>query len=208
VAGAGVGVLSPEQIADRLDDAFRLLTSGSRTALPRHRTLRGTMDWSYGLLDDREQRLLRRLAVFAGSFSLEAAEAVCAGEPLEVEDILDGVAALVDKSLVVMEPGDGVARYHLLETVRQYGVELLGQSSELREFRDRHGEYFLQLAERMAPRLIGGEHEPGLLEGLGPDHDNLRCASMWALNDPTRVREALRFTDALFWFWYSMNYWL
>jgi len=208
LAAARVRVLSPEQISDRLDDAFRLLTSGSRTALPRHRTLRGTMDWSYGLLDDREQRLLRRLAVFAGSFSLEAAEAVCAGAPLEIEDILDGVAALVDKSLVVMEPGDGVARYHLLETVRQYGIELLGQSSELNEFRDRHGEFFLQLAERMAPRLIGGEHEPGLLERLGPDHDNLRCASKWALRDPNRLREALRFADALFWFWYSMSYWL
>jgi predicted ATPase len=208
LAAARVRVLSPEQIAGRLDDAFRLLTSGSRTALPRHRTLRGTMDWSYGLLDEREQRLLRRLAVFAGSFSLEAAETVCAGASLEVEDILDGVAALVDKSLVVMEAGDGVARYRLLETVRQYGLELLGQSSELREFRDRHGEYFLGLAERLAPRLMGGEHETGMLERVGPDHDNLRCASMWALHDPDRINEALRFADALIWFWYGMSYWL
>ena len=99
LAAARVRVLSPEQIASRLDDAFRLLTSGSRTALPRQRTLRGTMDWSYGLLERREQALLCRLAVFAGSFSLEAAEAVCAGDPLEPEDILDGVATLVDKSL-------------------------------------------------------------------------------------------------------------
>jgi predicted ATPase/DNA-binding SARP family transcriptional activator len=206
LAAARVRVLSAEQIAGRLDDAFRLLTTGSRTALPRHRTLRGTMDWSYGLLDHREQQLLRRLSVFAGSFSLDAAEAVCAGAPLEVEDILDGVAALVDKSLVVMEAGDGVARYHLLETVKQYGLELLTASSELAEFRARHGEYFLKLAESIAPLLIGGEHEVGLLARVGPDHDNLRAASAWALNDPDGASRALRFADALFWFWYGMGY--
>jgi len=122
LAAARVRVLSPEQIATRLDDAFRLLSAGSRTALPRHRTLRATMEWSFALLGEREQLLLRRLSVFAGSFTLEAAESVCAGHLLEVEDILDGVAALVDKSLVVMEPGDGMARYRLLETVRQYGA--------------------------------------------------------------------------------------
>src|SRR5262249_30069510 len=98
LAAARVRVLSPDQIAKRLDDAFRLLSSGSRTALPRHRTLRATMEWSFGLLTPREQVLLRRLAVFASSFSLEAAEIVCAGDPLDSEDILDGVTALVDKS--------------------------------------------------------------------------------------------------------------
>jgi predicted ATPase/DNA-binding SARP family transcriptional activator len=206
LAAARVRVLSPEQIACRLDDVFRLLTTGSRTALPRHRTLRGTMDWSYGLLDDREQRLLRRLSVFAGTFSLEAAEAVCTAAPLEVEDILDGVAALVDKSLVVMDACDGAARYRLLETVKQYGVELLDASGELDEFRARHGEYFLGIVERVAPLLIGGEHRPGLLARVGLDHDNVRAASMWALRDPARATEALRFAGALFWFWYGMSY--
>ena len=124
LAAARVKVLSPDQIAARLDDAFRLLTSGSRTALPRQRTLRGTMDWSYSLLEPREQALLRRLAVFAGSFSLEAAEAVCVGDPLEAEDILDGVHALVDKSLVVMNAGDGAARYHLLHHGVQGGIRV------------------------------------------------------------------------------------
>lgn len=208
LAAARVRVLSPDQIAGRLNDAFRLLTGGSRTALPRHRTLRGTMDWSYSLLDFREQCLLRRLAVFAGSFSLEAAEAVCAGAPLEVEDILDGVAALVDKSLVVMEAGDGIARYYLLETVKQYGIELLNEASELEQYRARHGEYFLMFAERNAPRLVGGEHDVGMLARIGKDHDNLRVASIWALHDPSRTTEALRFADALFWFWYSLSYWL
>ncbi len=206
LAAARVRALTPEQIAGRLNDAFKLLTMGSRTALPRHRTLRGTMDWSYGLLDHREQQLLRRLAVFAGSFSLEAAEAVCAGAPLEIEDILDGVAALVEKSLVVMEPGDREARYHLLETVKQYGIELLTESAELETYRTRHGEYFLNLAERIAPLLVGGEHEPGLLARVGPDHDNFRAACAWAVNHPDRAAEALRFADALFWFWYGIGY--
>jgi len=207
LAAARVRVLSPHQIAGRLDDAFRLLTSGSRTALPRQRTLRGTMDWSYGLLDNREQALLCRLAVFAGSFSLEAAEAVCVGDPLEGEDILDGVAALVDKSLVVMEAGDGVARYHLLETVRQYGMERLVEHGGPDRYRERHAHHYLEFAERFAPLLIGGEHEPGLLARIAVEHDNLRDASVWAASDPSRAEEALRFADALFWYWYGTGYW-
>ena len=207
LAAARARVLSPEQIAARLDDAFRLLTSGSRTALPRQRTLRGTMDWSFGLLDAREQALLCRLAVFAGSFSLEAAEAVCVGDPLEAEDILDGVAALVDKSLLVMDAGDGTARYHLLETVRQYGIELLAQHGGVERYRERHAHHYLEFAERFAPLLIGGEHEPGLLARIAVEHDNLRDASVWASNDPSRAEEALRFADALFWYWYGTGYW-
>ena len=207
LAAARVRVLSPEQIAARLHDAFRLLTSGSRTALPRQRTLRGTMDWSYGLLDPREQALLCRLSVFAGSFSLEAAEAVCVGEPLEAEDILDGVAALVDKSLVVMEAGDGAARYHLLETVRQYGFERLAEHGGADQYRERHAHHYLAFAERFAPLLIGGEHEPGLLARIAVEHDNLRDASAWAASDPSRAEEALRFADALFWYWYGTGYW-
>jgi predicted ATPase len=152
LAAARVRVLSPEQIAHRLDDAFRLLTAGSRTAIPRHRTLRSTMDWSYALLNEREQGLLRRLAVFAGTFSLEAAEDVCTGDSLESEDILDGVAALVDKSLVVMEPGDGVARYRLLETVRRYGSRL-EEHGELTRYQQRHATHFrVRRAYGSAPR--------------------------------------------------------
>ncbi|HEX5829987.1 MAG TPA: hypothetical protein VFY16_03330, partial [Gemmatimonadaceae bacterium] len=147
LAAARVRVLSPEQIASRLDDAFRLLTAGSRTALPRHRTLRATMEWSFALLGAREQVLLRRLAVFAGGFSLDAAEAICAGGPLEADDILDGVAALVDKSLVTMEPGDGEARYRLLETVRQYGAERLTESGEREALEECHARHFLALIE-------------------------------------------------------------
>jgi predicted ATPase/DNA-binding SARP family transcriptional activator len=207
LAAARVRVLSPEQIAHRLDDAFRLLTAGSRTAIPRHRTLRSTMDWSYGLLTEREQSLLRRLAVFAGTFSLEAAEDVCTGDPLEAEDILDGVAALVDKSLVVMEPGDGVARYRLLETVRQYGVDRLEEKAELTRFQQRHAAHFLAFAERIGPHLIGGEDQPGLVARMSLEHDNLRSAAAWVTTEPTRSDDALRFADALFWYWYGRGYW-
>jgi predicted ATPase/DNA-binding SARP family transcriptional activator len=207
LAAARVRVLSPEQISHRLDDAFRLLTGGSRTAIPRHRTLRNTMDWSYALLNEREQGLLRRLAVFSGTFSLEAAEEVCSGDALEAEDILDGVAALVDKSLVVMEPGDGVARYRLLETVRQYGLDRLGEHNELARYQARHAAHFLAFAERIGPHLIGGEDQPGLVARMALEHDNLRAAADWVTKEPSRADDALRFADALFWYWYGRGYW-
>jgi DNA-binding SARP family transcriptional activator len=159
------------------------------------------MEWSHALLGAREQVLLRRLAVFAGGFGLDAAEAVCAGEPLEAEDILDGVAALVDKSLVVMEPGESVARYRLLETVRQYGLERLAEAGERDAVERRHAEHFLRVAETAAPRLFGGEHEAGLVARLAADDDNLRAATAWSVHADDRVPLALRFADALFWYW-------
>jgi predicted ATPase/DNA-binding SARP family transcriptional activator len=205
LAAARIRVLSPEQIAQRLDDAFRLLTSGSRTALARHRTLRATMEWSFGLLGAREQVLLRRLSVFAGSFSLDAAEAVCVGgaESLDAEDILDGVTALVDKSLVYMTAGDGIARYQLLETVRQYGNERLRDAGETEAIERRHAEYFLDVIEAAAPKLFGGETEPGLLARLGADNDNLRFAAAWTVRGKGHGEMALRFADAFFWYWYG-----
>ena len=206
LAAARVRVLSPEQIARRLDDAFRLLTTGSRTALPRHRTLRATMEWSYDLLGEREQMLLRRLSAFAGSFALEAAEAVCAGGQLEADDILDGVAALVDKSLIVMESGDGAARYRLLETVRQYATERIVEAGEQDAVAQRHAEHFLAMAETIAPNIVGGSNAPGLLAALVAEHDNLRAATVWSLSDPSRAELGLRFAGALYWFWYGAGH--
>ena len=205
LAAARVRVLSPEQIARRLDDAFRLLTTGSRTALARHRTLRATMEWSFALLAAREQTLLRRLAVFAGAFTLDAAEVVCAGEPLETEDILDGVSALVDKSLVSMEPGDGMARYRLLETVRQYGLERLAEANERAAMECRFAEFYLAMIEAAEPTLIGGSNAPTLLAQLVAEHDNLRAATHWALADSSRADLALRFVGALYWYWYALG---
>ena len=203
LAAARVRVLSPEQIARRLDDAFRLLTGGSRSSLPRHRTLRATMEWSFALLAEREQVLLQRLGIFAGTFTLDAAEAVCAGAPLEAEDILDGVSALVDKSLVAMDAGDGVARYRLLETVRQYAVERLTEAGERAALEAHHALYYLALIEGAAPHLFGGEEIPGLVARIGADNDNLRAATAWAIREKSRATIALRFADALFWYWYG-----
>ena len=205
LAAARVRVLSPEQIARRLDDAFRLLTAGSRTALPRHRTLRATMDWSFTLLSEREQTLLRRLAAFSGSFTLDAAEAVCAGGRLEADDILDGVAALVDKSLVVMEAGDGVARYRLLETVRQYGLERLTEAGERDGLERRHAEHYIHIVEFAAPNLVGGSNAPAVLATLMAEHDNLRTASAWSVADASRAELGLRFVGAMFWLWYALG---
>lgn len=203
LAAARVRVLSPEQIAARLDDAFRLLSAGSRTALPRHRTLRATMEWSVALLGEREQVLLRRLAVFAGSFGLDAVEAVCAGAPLELEEILDGVAALVDKSLVVMEPGDGEARYRLLETVRQYGAERLREAGAADAVRAAHARYFVAFAEMAEPHLFAGAASPEWIGRVLAEQDNLRAAAQWAEQDPARADAALRLGYALHWFWFA-----
>ncbi|HEV7993726.1 MAG TPA: BTAD domain-containing putative transcriptional regulator [Gemmatimonadaceae bacterium] len=210
LAAARVRVLSPEQIARRLDDAFRLLTTGSRTALARHRTLRATMEWSFALLGAREQVLLRRLAVFSGSFTLDAAEVVCVGVlrdggTLEIDDILDGVSALVDKSLVTMEPGDGEARYRLLETVRQYGVERMKEAGEFDAVSTRYVEFYLAMMEAAEPSLVGGSTPPPLLARLVAEHDNLRAASSWTVRAPERRTLALRFVGAMYWFWYALG---
>jgi predicted ATPase/DNA-binding SARP family transcriptional activator len=203
LAAARVRVLAPEQILERLNDAFRLLTVGNRTALPRHRTLRGTMDWSFALLGSREQVLLRRLAVFAGSFSLDAVEAVCVGAPLEEGDILDGVAALVDKSLVEFEAGEGDARYRLLETVRQYGVERLRESDELTGLRERHAAYFVALAELAEPHLFAGAANPVWMTRVAKEIGNLRAAFDWGVEEAGRADVALRLGAALHWYWFA-----
>jgi predicted ATPase/DNA-binding SARP family transcriptional activator len=203
LAAARVRALSPEQIAERLDDAFRLLNTGSRTALPRHRTLRGVIEWSVSLLTPLEQSLLTRLSVFHGGFTLEAAEEICAADPLVGEDILDGVAALVEKSLVVMDAGEGVARYHLLETVRQYGMERLTATGEDALIHERHARYFVEYAERTRPMMVGGQHQLGLTARVKADNDNLRAACTWSLADAARKEIALRLAGALFWYWYS-----
>src|SRR5829696_2051909 len=147
LAAARTKVLAVEEVADRLDDCFRVLSAGGRTARPRHKTLHSTMDWSHELLSDEERTLFRRLSVFSGGFSLEAAESVCAGEDVERNGVLELLSHLVDKSLVVAREEGGETRYRLLETVRQYGSERLSESDEAAEFRERHVGYYLALAE-------------------------------------------------------------
>src|SRR5262249_11825559 len=145
---ARIRVLSVEQIVARLDDAYRLLTGGSRSALPRQQTLRAAIDWSYDLLSTHEQAFFRRLSVFAGSFSLEAVEAICAGEPGKAYDVLDTLSSLIDKSLVLMEQRNGEARYRLLETIRQYGQNKLQEYGEATQVRRKHRDWYTRLAEQ------------------------------------------------------------
>jgi predicted ATPase len=147
LAATRIKVLSVAQIAARLEDRFRLLTGGSRTALPRHQTLRATMDWSYDLLTEPERTVWRRLSVFAGGWTLEAAESVCAGAEVDASAILELLASLVDKSVVIVEEQAGQARYRMLETTRQYGAEKLREAGETSVVYQRHRDWYLGLVE-------------------------------------------------------------
>ena len=155
LAAARTKVLSVEEISARLGDSFRLLATGSRTATPRQRTLHATMDWSHELLGQKERVVFRRLSVFAGSFTLEAAESICAGEQLQRDKVLELLSQLVNKSLVVAQERDGTARYRLLETIRQYGRERLEEAGEAAQVREQHAGYYLALAEEAEPELKG-----------------------------------------------------
>jgi predicted ATPase len=197
LAAARVKMLSPQQIAERLEGSFRLLVSGNRTTVPRHRTLSGAIDWSYALLSDAERLLLQRLSVFAGGFLLESAEAVCTGGALLEEDTLDALAALVDKSLVTVRTGAAGSRYGLLETVRQYAHERLRESGELDAFRRRHAEHFLSLAENAAPYLIGGAGDEHWMARVREEGENLRALADWSAEKddppiPLRLGAALQ----------------
>jgi predicted ATPase len=200
LAAARVRAMPVEQIARRLDDRFHLLKGGSRAELPHHQTLQALIDWSYSLLSEQERALLRRLSVFAGGWTLEAAEGVCAGEGIEDWEVLDLLTALVDKSLVVYEEHEGTARYRLLETVRQYGREKLAEAGETEAMRRRHLDWFLQLAERAEPELESGE-QAEWLRRLEAEHDNLRAALEWSEGE-TRMRLA----GALWRFWMVHNH--
>jgi predicted ATPase/DNA-binding CsgD family transcriptional regulator len=199
LAATRVRLLQVEQIAERLDDAFRLLTGGSRTALPRQQTLRATIDWSYNLLSEAERSLLRRMAVFVGGGRLEAIEAICAGADLEESEVLERLTQLVDKSLVMAERVQGEApRYFLLETIRQYAREKLDECGEGDGARERHARWHAALAEIAEPKTHGhGQIE--WLDRLEQEHDNLRAALEWTLHNDVEL--GLRTASALAWFW-------
>jgi predicted ATPase len=215
LAAARVRMLSAEQIMARLDDRFKLLTGHNRTVLPRQQTLRALIDWSYDLLSDEERLLFRRLSVFAGGFALEAAEAVCAGEAgcagacgdplpgIEPYDALDLLGQLVEKSLIIVEPGEQ-SRYRLLETIRQYGEEKLKASGEAAVLRERHRDWYLQLAEQAEPELRGPAQEEWL-ERLDHEHDDLRAALGWSV-ETGAATAGLRLGGALAWFWFVRGF--
>jgi predicted ATPase/class 3 adenylate cyclase len=198
LAAARLRMLRPDQVAQRLDDRFGLLTGGGRNALRRHQTLRAAMDWSYDLLSPAERTLLGRLSVFAGSFSMEAAETVGAdGRTLVTSEVFELLSHLVDKSLVVVETGEREARYRLLETVRQYGRERLDEAEDTADTARRHRDFFLH--------RLDTEHEAYLDEWtsfrwLGPDRENVGLALQWSLANGD-VDAALRLAVAMRGYW-------
>jgi predicted ATPase/transcriptional regulator with XRE-family HTH domain len=202
LAAARTKVFPPEEIATRLDDRFRLLTGGSRTALERHQTLFALIEWSHNLLSEQERVLLRRLSVFTGGWSFDAVQSVC-GEGLG-NDVLDLLTHLVDKSLVAVEEETEEARYRLPETIRQYARDKLYESGEAKQVRDRHLEFFIRFAETAEPKLRSAE-QLEWLERLGTEHDNLRTALGWSL-ESSKTDRALELAGALSYFWELRGY--
>ena len=212
LAASRVKILKVEQIASRLDDAFRLLTGGSRTALPRQQTLRALIDWSYNLLSQEEKTVLRRLSVFVGGWTLEAAESVCIplshdgrGAGVRVEgDMLDLLTHLVDKSLVAVDREHGnEPRYYLLETIRQYAREKLNDSGEGEQIRARHLDYFLKLVQREEHKMYG-EGQVEWLQQLEDEHENLNAALEWSLQGD--VTSGQQLAASLWWAWHESGH--
>jgi non-specific serine/threonine protein kinase len=204
LAAARSRVLTAEQILAKLEDPLRLLASRDRSAAPRQRTLRATLQWSYELLAEDERALFRRLSVFVGGWDLEAAEAVGAGEPVDADFVLDLLSALVDKSLALAETQSGGGlRYRMLEPVRQFAREKLEESGEATDLRRSHAEHYLDLAETAGPRLMGPDQ--GLwLRRLRTEFANLRETQAWSLEpgeEDERARVRLRLPAALWRFW-------
>lgn len=207
LAAARMTALAVDQIAARFEDSLDLLIAGNRTADRRHRTLRATLEWSHRLLSNKERKLFARLSAFSGGWTLEAAEAVGAGSGIGEDGVLDLLSRLVEKSLVVAEasPGDdGVLRYRMLEPVRQYGRERLEESGEEEQVRERHARYYLALAEAAEPELLG-PRPVACLERLKVEHDNLRAALGWCLDEcaasEQRAEMGLRMATVLGRFW-------
>jgi predicted ATPase/DNA-binding CsgD family transcriptional regulator len=204
LAAARVGHLGVGGVVMRLDDHFRLLVSGGRARPPRQQTLRATLDWGYTLLTRPAQRLLERLTVFAGGWTLDAAEAVCADDGAASE-VLELLSTLVDQSLVQTEPQpDGTVRYAMLETLRQYGRERLVAHGEAEAIQRRHALFYVDLAERAAPELRGPD-QARWLERLDQERDNLRTALDW-LVEQGEADVALRLAAAATWYWLRRGY--
>jgi predicted ATPase/DNA-binding CsgD family transcriptional regulator len=206
LAAARTRVLSVAQISSRLASDLRVLKSASRTADPRQQTLAATLEWSHELLEEPERTLFRRLSVFAGGFSLEAAEGICTGGGIQEDDVLDLLSRLVDKSLVSVAVHDGVeARYRLLETIRQYSSEKLLEAEETDEVVAGHALFFLLLAEEVEPGITSADR-PRWLKKLEKDHDNLRAALARSFDARAQAETGERLAGALLWFWFHHDY--
>ena len=204
LAAARVKALEVEQIAKRLDDRFRLLTGGSRTALPRQQTLQALIDWSHDLLPVAEQVLLRRLSVFAGGWTLEAAEAICAGEGIDVSEVLDLLTRLVEKSLVVLDATEAEPRYRMLQTIRQYAASKRDDAVEGDSLGTRHLEHFRDLAETAEPSFFHPD-QLAWYRRIDAELENIRAALEWS-SAGIAVETGLRLTMALHRYWYARQY--
>ena len=205
LATARMGAFAVEQVAQRLDVSLDVLTDASRSAAPRQQTLRATIDWSHKLLSEAERTFFRRLSVFAGGWTLEAAEAVCSRGGIEEGDVLDLLGGLVDKSLVVAgAPTGGAVRYRMLEPLRQYAREKLEEGAEIDEVQNRHTAFFLTVAEKAEPELAG-PRQSAWVERLEAEHDNMREALSWVL-ERGEGELGLRFVGALWRFWHMRGY--
>ncbi|RKT88231.1 ATP-binding protein [Saccharopolyspora antimicrobica] len=199
LAAARTRFLSVDELLARIGDRFQLL-AGNRSALPRHQTLRATMDWSYELCSAEERLLWSRMSVFAGGVDLAAAEDVCSGSGLGAEAVLELMAALVDKSILTREPGPaGTTRYRLLATVREYGRSLLADD-ERTQLRTRHRDHYLALAEQGAREWFGPD-QLAWRDRIAAEHDNLRAALEFCATQPGQVQEGLRLAGALWFYW-------
>jgi len=204
LAAARLRALSVEDIAARLDDRFRLLI-GNRTSEPRQQTLQALIDWSYDLLPKKERKLLRRLSIFTGGWLLAAAEVVCSGRGIEEAEVLDLLAQLVDKSLVVTELHKGVIRYQFLEMIRQYAADRLEKAGEVDEYRARHTQYYLRLSRESYGKCWG--RDQGIwLDRLESEHDNLRKAMEHLLEDDPTGEALLRMAGSLWRYWEVRGY--
>src|SRR5258706_11572386 len=198
--------MSLEEVSQRLDQRYGLLTAGSGTALPRHRTLRSAIDWSYDLLNEAERALLRRVSVFSGGWTLSAAEQVCSGDGIAEDMILELLTSLVDKSLTCAEEQAGTTRYRLLETVADYANERLRDDDDEAPWRDRHLIHFVTLAEEAAKEIAQGRQRAGL-DRIETEYDNLRASLTWSSRMEANASLGLRLAASLWRFWSLRGYW-
>ncbi|HSJ87306.1 MAG TPA: BTAD domain-containing putative transcriptional regulator [Anaerolineales bacterium] len=204
LAAARVNVLSVDQIAKRLDDRFNLLTVGFRTSLPRHQTLRATIEWSYDLLSEKERIVFRRLAVFIGGWTLEAAEYVCSEYGVELREILDLLSQLVNKSLISVETELVETRYRRLETIRQFARLRFLESAESATLQNRHLTYFVAKTEQIEPYLLG-EEQSRWMDYLDTEFDNIRLALEWSIST-RRSEDGFRLFGSLGWYWFIRDH--
>ena len=199
LAAARMKVMSAEKIASRLDRRFRLLTGGRRTAQRRQQTLEAAIDWGHDLLEEHDRAVFRRLSVFYGGWTLEAAELVCCGEDIEDWEVLDHLTSLVDKSLIAVDQGEE-PRQRLLETIRAYGRHRLDEAGELEEADERHARHYLEMAVSAESELTGPD-QAKWLRRLDEEHDNIRAALKWS-REPDRIEDGLLAAGALWRYWY------